>query len=53
MNKTVYFDLLLEKGEVKAPHGFVLDILVMLLDVELDAEVYKIDANYSRMKIIQ
>lgn len=49
MNKQDYFNSLVENGEEKVPHDFVLDILVMLYDDSKDAKVTKVNDNYSKM----
>lgn len=52
MDKTGHFNCLLETGEDKVPHSFVMDILIMLYDRKLDAKVIKVNENYSKMVLI-
>ena len=52
MTKTDYYYELLEKGQTKVPHSYVIDILIMLLDNSRDAQTIKIDDNYSVMLLI-
>ena len=49
MTKNDYLYSLLEKGEEKVPHSFVLDILCMLLNQSRDAKLIKLDGNYTKM----
>lgn len=51
MYQSDYYELLLEQGEVKVPHSYVLDILEMLYDTSRDAKITKIDGNYSKMEL--
>jgi hypothetical protein len=52
MTKDDYFTSLMDKGEEKVPHSYVLDILCMLLDKSLDAKTSKLDGNYTKMTLI-
>ena len=52
MYQSDYFKLLLEEGEVKVPHSYVLDILCMLYDESKDAKTTKLDGNYTKMTLI-
>jgi hypothetical protein len=52
MTKIDYYNELLENGQTKVPHSYAIDILVMLLDNSRDAQIIKIDENYSVMLLI-
>lgn len=52
MTKNYYLNLLLEKGEEKVPHNYVLDILCLLIDKSLNAKMTKLDGNYTLMTLI-
>lgn len=52
MDKKSYLKSLLEKGEEKVPHSYVLDILIMLYDELKDAKIVKLDEVYSKMTLI-
>lgn len=52
MTKNDYLNSLLENGEEKVPHSYVMDILFMLLYMFLDAKTVKLDENYTKIILV-